>query len=191
MLRHSTRHEPPHCWSSRRRCGQRFPALRLAHLTVVVNDSGDGWRAGTQRHGARRSRVGLQLRSVAAGGHRRGNQCRGRGRRRGAWSVAASGSDWSGHPRRRARPPGAATLGSWYFPMSVTAMPLDAIGAAMGRGVSTHHQCRPGRDGCDVGQPQRCAGRRRGRPASLRTVRSCSSSSDGLLPTTRSAAPRS
>jgi hypothetical protein len=27
--------------------------------------------------------------------------------------------------------------GSWYFPTSVTALPLDSIGAAMGRGVST------------------------------------------------------
>ena len=28
-------------------------------------------------------------------------------------------------------------LGSWYFPTSITAIPLDAIGAAMGRGVSS------------------------------------------------------
>jgi hypothetical protein len=29
-----------------------------------------------------------------------------------------------------------APLGSWYFPMSVTALPIDAIGVAMGRDVS-------------------------------------------------------
>ena len=58
----------------------------------------------------------------------------------GGWGVVARGFGIGlvqvtrgGVPIHQAPLP----LGSWYFPTSVTAIPLDAIGAAMGRGVSS------------------------------------------------------
>jgi D-alanyl-D-alanine carboxypeptidase len=58
----------------------------------------------------------------------------------GGWGVVARGFGIGlvqvtrgGVPIHQAPLP----LGSWYFPMSITAIPLDAIGAAMGRGVSS------------------------------------------------------
>ena len=58
----------------------------------------------------------------------------------GGWGVVARGFGIGlvqvtrgGVPIHQAPLP----LGSWYFPTSITAIPLDAIGAAMGRGVSS------------------------------------------------------
>ena len=68
----------------------------------------------------------------------RGRSARRSRRAVGACTAAASASACS---RRRARrravhaAPGPA--GYWFFPMSVTALPLDSIGAAMGRDVSS------------------------------------------------------
>ncbi len=53
--------------------------------------------------------------------------------------------------------PGPA--GSWVFPMSVTALPLDSIGASLGREVSTFISREHGGDGSDLGHSHQCAGR--------------------------------
>ena len=82
-------------------------------------------------------------------------------------------------------------LGSWYFPMSVTALPIDSIGVAMGRDVSDDHQPEPGGDGRHFGQLS-SAPKQATYCTSMRvTVRSPSSSSAALLPTRRSVARRS
>ena len=58
----------------------------------------------------------------------------------GGWGVVARGFGIGLVQVTRAGVPihhAPLPLGSWYYPTSITAIPLDAIGAAMGRGVSS------------------------------------------------------
>ncbi len=100
--------------------------------------SGGRRRACRQRHGTWRSGVDLQLRPVATARSPTRRSARPPKQAGGASSAAGSASAWFrsravGSPFTQA--PGPS--GYWYFPMSVTALPIESIGDAMGRDVSS------------------------------------------------------
>ena len=131
MLRSSPDSAAPGAASSRRRCGRRFPALRLEaggrpcrrrrhteRRPATVERTAVRRRSGSRRHRRRVRPAGVDHRGAAISS--RSEQPAG-GARRHAARIGLRAGHRAGVPIHA----GAAPLGSWYFPTSITAMPLE------------------------------------------------------------------